>query len=472
MIKKNTTHSLLIITLVILLTLLCVASVSALSVKSASGKINADPYAYIRSKASVSSEAVGKVKDNESITIVKEVFTKAGSTAKTNKWYKITYKKKSGYVRADLVDSIKYTSVAGKTTDSLNYRNGPSTKFSSKGTLKKGAGLTIVLTANVKGSDTVWYKIKKDSKYYYVIKKYTKLVASDEADSSASKEEKPPLTLTLTGETLPTIVGKGNSFVLRGLITASETISTAEFGIMTTEAKWVSGSHIKKTVSNMTFDISTIDNDIKFGKLATGTYYYRGYVTVSGKKKTVINQKFKVIKLKGPALLVQTAVNLAWPEGTLEEQYDKANYPETAAPTANYQAVAESLGYTGGLDDCSRFIRTVIVSSGYDKDFPKNIWEQWDYLATSEKWTKVATTGENYSVETDLESGDVLIYQKADCKDHEGWHVCMYVVSKTTGKGCLAEASATQNKYGFINTKITKIFHTDYAKYAVYRAAS
>lgn len=54
-----------------------------------------------------------------------------------------------------------------KTTDNLNYRTGPGTKYARKGTYKKGKTLTIVSTKNGWG---------KTSSGYYVYLKYTKRI--------------------------------------------------------------------------------------------------------------------------------------------------------------------------------------------------------------------------------------------------------------------------------------------------------
>lgn len=74
-----------------------------------------------------------------------------------NKWLK-----KAAADKSDTVSSYKV-----KTTDNLNYRTGPGTKYKKKGTYKKGKVLTIV------SKDGGWGKM---SNGYYVYLKYTKKI--------------------------------------------------------------------------------------------------------------------------------------------------------------------------------------------------------------------------------------------------------------------------------------------------------
>ena len=474
---KLRTIRVLFISVIMVLAMTICSSAATLAVKDATGKVNSDNGANIRAKASLTADIVCAVEDNTGLTIHKEVFIEDDKTAKTNKWYQVTVKGHDGYIRSDLVDTVKYTTVTGKTTDTLNYRKGPNTTFATAGTLKKGAAITIVLKANQKGSNTVWYKIKKDSKYYYVIKKYTKLTSAS-SSSSQSKKTSTKVTVSVTDESLPNRVGKGCSFSLRGTVTASKKIDSIRFGIKKNETAtgWVTSA--KKEVAAKTFNIAEIDKDIAFAKLNTGTYYYVGYVYIDSKKYVAISKKFTVVKLKGPQLLANTAVDLAWSledSNNHPELYDRKAYPDTAVPTPNYQAAASALGISGRLDDCSVFIRTIIMSCGYDEEFPVNITKQWDYFTTSDKWTRVPTLHENYAEEAELSSGDICIYRK----DESNWHICMYVKLDADGKlsddgtGYIAEASRTLERYGFIRTGLSKLTNkNDKNLFAVYRAAS
>lgn len=461
--RANKLPIIVILILLLFACSMCVVNAASVTVKTATGKVNSDNGAFIRSKASTDSEVVYCADDNTKLTINKEVFVKKTSTKKADKWYYVTVKKKNGYIRSDLVDSISYSAVNGKTTDLINYRTGPGTTFKSVGTIKKGKSVSIVLKANVKGSSAVWYKIKKSNKYYYVKKTYVKLTST----ATTTKKTTTPtskVTVDVSGESLPSNIGMGSSFALKGEITASQPIEKVKFGIKNSKDAWVTYKELNTSGSH--FNIADIDEYIKFGILTTGSFKYVGYVYIGGKSYTVIDHSFKVIKLKGPETILATAMQLAWPYGTPESKY--CSKSETGEPDSDYKLATASLGYSGRIDDCSVFVRTVCVYSGYDKDYPGNITKQWDYLASSDKWTKVSTASDKYALEDELQPGDVVIYRKGS----SSWHTCIYA-GKIDGTGCIAEASRTLYYYGFIRKGITKITKTtDKELFAVYRAAS
>ena len=162
----------------------------AASVPAASGQINSGSGAVLRKSSTVKSAKLAVLKDNTVITIHKEVFKSKTSTSGKKKWYYVTAGGKTGYVRADLVDNIRYGSAEGKVTGKIYYRKGPGTKMKKAGKLKKGTKVTVVLAANpvksAKGSSYTWYKIRKGSKYYYVCSNKVKLAAPSPAASSAA----------------------------------------------------------------------------------------------------------------------------------------------------------------------------------------------------------------------------------------------------------------------------------------------
>ena len=133
----------------------------------ASGKI-AENGTNLRKSASASSKRIKSLKKGTKLTITGEVFTNAPKTSSANRWYHVKAGKSSGYVRADLVTGIKFKKKKALTTDSLNYRNGPSTKFKKLGLLKNGAKIKLVLPARVRGSSETWYRASVGGKTAYV----------------------------------------------------------------------------------------------------------------------------------------------------------------------------------------------------------------------------------------------------------------------------------------------------------------
>lgn len=148
------------------------AGVYAVSVPSATGRVDSYDGAILRKSSSTRSARLLVLTDNTKLTIHKEVFKSATSTAKTDKWYYVTASGKKGYIRSDLVDNIKYGSVSGKTTVKVNYRKGAGTEMALAGTYNKGTKLTVVLKAkpvdSAKGTSSTWYKVRSGNRYYYV----------------------------------------------------------------------------------------------------------------------------------------------------------------------------------------------------------------------------------------------------------------------------------------------------------------
>lgn len=154
----------------------------ATSAPTASAKVNSSSGAYLRKSSSTTSASVALLDDNTSLVIHKEVFKSKTSTAAKNRWYYVTAGSYKGYIRADLVDSIKYSSVKSKVTGSVAYRKGAGTKMKKAGTLKKGKTVNVYLesrpVSSTRGSSAKWYKIRIGSKYYHVCSSKIKLTGS------------------------------------------------------------------------------------------------------------------------------------------------------------------------------------------------------------------------------------------------------------------------------------------------------
>lgn len=152
----------------------------------ATAKVNAPGGVNLRKTPSTSGKVIKTLNDNTKITITREVFLKKSSTSKKKRWYYVSVSGKNGYIRADLVDNIKYTTVTGKTTDAVNYRVGAGTGMAKKGTLKKGKRVTVQLTATPSDSRTNWYKVKIDDKSYYMSSDYVTITGSDSSTSTTA----------------------------------------------------------------------------------------------------------------------------------------------------------------------------------------------------------------------------------------------------------------------------------------------
>jgi len=163
----------------------------AVSISNGSAQVNSSSGAWLRKSASTSSSKVKLLSDNTKLTITREVFKSKTSTSAKNKWYKVKVGGKTGYIRADCVDNVKYTGVSAVTTAKVNYRTGAGTKMTKKGTLKKGAKVTVYMAASpvssTAGTSKTWYRIKFNNKYYYMSSKYIKLTGTSSTSKTAAK---------------------------------------------------------------------------------------------------------------------------------------------------------------------------------------------------------------------------------------------------------------------------------------------
>lgn len=226
-----------IITLVIyLIFVMASLSASAVSAPHSTCKVDSDNGAFIRQKASSSSAVVMGVKNNTKLTILSELFTKNASKKSKHKWYYVSVSGKKGYIRSDLVDTVKNKTVNATTTDSLNYRTTPCVEGERVGTFNKGSKVNVVLESKVFGNSDKWYKVKVGSKYYYAMSKYISLNSSP-GKSSASKPEtdSTPTTNNVSVSTnnisYPELIGQGSAFVLKGTISCNKDISKVLIGI-------------------------------------------------------------------------------------------------------------------------------------------------------------------------------------------------------------------------------------------------
>ena len=148
----------------------------ATSAPTATCKVNASGGVNLRKSASTTSKALMVVADNKKLTIKKAVFTSASSTKKTKIWYYVSVSGKTGYVRSDCVDTIKYSSKAGTCIENdVFIRSGAGTGMKSCGSLNYGDNFKILLAATAKDSEYKnWYLIKFNGEKCYVYKDYAK----------------------------------------------------------------------------------------------------------------------------------------------------------------------------------------------------------------------------------------------------------------------------------------------------------
>ncbi|MCQ2567381.1 MAG: SH3 domain-containing protein [Mogibacterium sp.] len=162
---------------------------------TATAKINSSNGVNLRKTASTSGKIVASLSDNTKVTIKKEIFIKENSTSKKNRWYYVSVSGRSGYIRSDLVDNIKYSGVTANTSDAVNYRVGAGTRMTKKGTLNKGKSVTVRLSAKAAGSNKLWYRVSINGKTYYMCADYVQLKSAitSSSNSSASQSNTPSI---------------------------------------------------------------------------------------------------------------------------------------------------------------------------------------------------------------------------------------------------------------------------------------
>ncbi|MBQ0041381.1 MAG: hypothetical protein KBS56_05065 [Clostridiales bacterium] len=472
------------------LTILLIAAIiafGAVSVNAASltatAKINSSDGVVLRKSATTSSASIKVLADNTKITITKEIFKTKNSTAKEDKWYYVTVGKKKGYVRSDLVDTVKYSTSSKTTaTEALNYRKGAGARMPVVDTFKKGASITRVLPAKASNDSATWYKIKlkvnSKTKYYYVCGSYLKSSSASNADTKTLNNTKYSHATSSDFTKMPKSIIKGQSCAIRGTVTCSKKITKARVGVKNSSGNWVSGVNTTiADVNSKTFDIQRADSAVKFGKLKAGNNYkFCVYIWANDSVHSVSSQKFNVISVddaQGPEKIAKTAIALAWDE----TYYNSGQYafnggcatPAFVGAFGTAFPNAINGKYAGVGADCGVFVATVVRTSGYDTTIPYSLTSSsgnmFDYLAeNTSKWIKISYSG----LESELQSGDIVMYHKSG----GGQHVLIYVKKNGVGYTCEAANTGTAStcKFGYTNPKYSKIFKLTDKTIEVYRA--
>lgn len=146
----------------------------------------------VRSNAGTSYKKLGTVAKGKVVTIKATKKDKSGQ-----KWYKISYKSKAGYILA------KYVKLQSSLGPLKSYspskkgvmKNGPvtiranaGTSYKKIGTVKKKAQVTVLGRRAAKDK-TVWYRIKSGSVTGYVLAKYVTIKSATPAASTAKPAE-------------------------------------------------------------------------------------------------------------------------------------------------------------------------------------------------------------------------------------------------------------------------------------------
>jgi len=159
--------------------------------------------------------------------------------------------------------SAPYAEIEGKDTAVIT---------SAKGTKM------IIVGSHVNENGVTYYKTESD---YWVLA--SDVEKSDDLDS-----------LSISGETKPADMKKGSSFSIKGTVkSASSPITSLTVGVYFTDGT----AATEKTVlpDTPTYSLTSVDKDIKFGSLLTGSYIYKVTAKNAIAEKVVVQQEFKVL---------------------------------------------------------------------------------------------------------------------------------------------------------------------------------
>ena len=435
---------------------------------SATAKVKPKEGAFLRKRASKLSAKVAGLDNNTDLVIMKEVFVTRKKTALTKRWYYVKAGTKKGYIRADLVKNIKYSTADAKVKKKTAGRAGAGSLMTKKATLKKGGKVTVLLKAKARGSSKVWYKIRKGKKRYYapassISFTKTESVSAGSQNTGENTSETGSTTaavvttpapsgateFTLDNVTLPGTIGRGTPFVLKGTITCTNVITKVKGGIAKSNGSWVTAADIE--VNDNVFNISAIDLLIRFGTLANGSYVYKVNAYVDGKWYTQIKQPFKIVEpVKGKKITAK-AFEVCWPDGTPASSY---KYSKKGSATEAYTAAIEQV-YPDRSSwgkaprkgaSCDVFVGTVLRASGVDPEAPRGLDEQIPYYRNSGKYTLLPYTGDRSL----LQSGDIVVFKRKAGNTH----TCIYL--KKDGVEYIAEANY-KHTYAYLTSSATAV---------------
>ena len=256
----------------------------------ASGKINASGGACLRAHTNTGSKQLAMVSDNTGVTILREVFT-SKSTKATKRWYYVSVNGKEGYIRSDLIDSISYANIPATVVSRANYRTGPTTGMSRKGSVSKGQAITILSEAKLRGTSQKWYRASINGGTYYIRDKYVCLGSAAPA-VSAQAAQAVLSKVTVDGQRNPSILEVGGRFTVKGIVNAPEPITSVTVGVVNAGGQWAFSQ--TRQVNAKRFDIYSIDKALPFGTLPAGKYTYRVDVTYGGQTATKVSVPFEV----------------------------------------------------------------------------------------------------------------------------------------------------------------------------------
>lgn len=180
----------------------------------------------VRSNAGIQYKKLGTIAKGKTIKIRGTKKSKKGK-----KWYKITFKSRTGYVYGRYVRVSSSSSGSAKKLTSyskskkgtikngpLNVRSNAGTNYRKKGTVKKGASVTI-LGERRSARNFKWYRIKYGSRKGYVRAKYVRVSASSSSETAVNQKA------VIKNGPLNVRSGPGTNYKKLGTVAKNKTIT-------------------------------------------------------------------------------------------------------------------------------------------------------------------------------------------------------------------------------------------------------
>ena len=203
----------------------------------------------VRAHAGKTYKKLGTLKKGKTITIRGTKKAKSGK-----KWYKIRFNSRTGYVYGNYV---RVKSTSGSTSSGtlksysstkkgtikngpLNVRTNAGTNYRKKGTVKKGASVTL-LGEKRSRKNIKWYKIKYGSNTGYVMAKYVTVKSS-----SASSETTVNKKAVIKNGPLNVRSGPGTSYKKLGTVAKNKTITVKSKKKNSKKETWYKFSYTSK----------------------------------------------------------------------------------------------------------------------------------------------------------------------------------------------------------------------------------
>ena len=376
-----------LLVMILVMTLCIISAVPAIggadvyaSSLSASGTIQADDGAVLRSKTTTESQEKGILPNGTEVRIIREIFKKNGEAGADTRWYLVKVNGNKGYVRSDLVTNVSYPSTQAYMKNMANFRTGPSVRFTKLGRLRKGTPLIVHGEARVTGK-RIWYMAEVDGQICYISSRYitfdtpasavqetpaaaapaepaapvTETAAAPAADpapaqtaaqepaqaqaqaaaqepaqaqaaaqqpAQAAAETAPAssgtVSINISGATQPSSLAPGKGFAVKGSISSSAPITKVVAGVTDLNGNWC--LQASSDVNATTFELARIDAQLRFGTLTKGSYRYRVDVYVGSTCYNKINSDFQVLGNEIAANLMANPTNGsgAWIVGTFD----------------------------------------------------------------------------------------------------------------------------------------------------------